>query len=722
MPQERVRHRRNAKSGLVESLNETETQHHDLDSAKAKRIISHPLARAHPRCFGWIILVTVIALLLWSSTILLIQETLQKGNHPLHMPTKGYDSSPFSIYIKPQNASVPTKLQHNITRQLQCDKPYLTLPLMLDNNDQDPTLPWIHDYFVDSQSKTVRFVAQNKRRCFTGKNRASVMKFWEPQMALFQPVAVSKQAENNYILTDPEQADFPETRFVCRFHVNTKDNNNQQRAEITFSQYSFNYEYINWRKRGELPMFEKDGPDVKIFDYSTLLFQCPIPKSMQDLQNQKVSLQLDLIPIVTPARYNEGVLLTEDHVGPNDFRKLRRFRQTPTAIPPLDTMARLENLPICPSSASSVSSIDERRISKQHTLVACTWAAAHYARRGGRSTVKDAPLRLKEWLAFHQLAGYDHIYVFDNTHQQHHSDNDFPLKEVTDQFSKNFVTWIEWPANVCNNNFVGGRWPGERSSQFAAEATCRERFGPQTEFMSFMDTDEYMLPIQNKTWPQILAQRKEPVLAIRESRAKPRQTMMDITTDSQICTHLDKEETYDSDQVKSKCFVSRRNETFLATYNCDSVKPPRPFHYFTNMKQIYRTDFVLSHFVHYAVVTRDIAETYKEKNAASKHFARKPAQREKGIAYLDERNEATMMHTRSILPFETSNFERACVHGSKEDCKVGFECPSTTKFDDKLVGKNAFLDDNGNYCNCWRNSHVDKWIPLLDSALQMLHS
>lgn len=114
--------------------------------------------------------------------------------------------------------------------------------------------------------------------------------------------------------------------------------------------------------------------------------------------------------------------------------------------------------------------------------------------------------------------------------------------------------------------------------------------------------------------------------------------------------------------------------------------------------------------------------TYKEKNAASKHFARKPAQREKGIAYLDERNEATMMHTRSILPFETSNFERACVHGSKEDCKVGFECPSTTKFDDKLVGKNAFLDDNGNYCNCWRNSHVDKWIPLLDSALQMLHS
>lgn len=35
--------------------------------------------------------------------------------------------------------------------------------------------------------------------------------------------------------------------------------------------------------------------------------------------------------------------------------------------------------------------------------------------------------------------------------------------------------------------------PGERSSQYAAESSCRERYGSLTEWLSFIDTDEYMV-------------------------------------------------------------------------------------------------------------------------------------------------------------------------------------------------------------------------------------
>ena len=35
--------------------------------------------------------------------------------------------------------------------------------------------------------------------------------------------------------------------------------------------------------------------------------------------------------------------------------------------------------------------------------------------------------------------------------------------------------------------------PGERSSQYAAESSCRERYGDLTEWLTFIDTDEYMV-------------------------------------------------------------------------------------------------------------------------------------------------------------------------------------------------------------------------------------
>lgn len=79
-----------------------------------------------------------------------------------------------------------------------------------------------------------------------------------------------------------------------------------------------------------------------------------------------------------------------------------------------------------------------------------------------------------------------------------------------------------------------------------------------------------------------------------------------------------------------------------------------------------------------------------------------------------------MLHARSVLPYETVNWRTACVSESKENCKVGFACSDSTEYVDKLADKKLFVDEQGGYCNCWRNHHIEKWLPKLEAALQKL--
>ena len=50
------------------------------------------------------------------------------------------------------------------------------------------------------------------------------------------------------------------------------------------------------------------------------------------------------------------------------------------------------------------------------------------------------------------------------------------------------------PSRVCNNNIPAHENTGERSSQYAAENSCRARYGPYTEWMASFDTGEYGIP------------------------------------------------------------------------------------------------------------------------------------------------------------------------------------------------------------------------------------
>lgn len=147
--------------------------------------------------------------------------------------------------------------------------------------------------------------------------------------------------------------------------------------------------------------------------------------------------------------------------------------------------------------------------------------------------------------------------------------------------------------------------------------------------MSSIDIDEYLVPLNNDTsWASILDDKKHgsPVLGMRSSRALPRIDLMDeVSSNAQIC-HDPNNKLLNA----SSCLVPRMKEMFLHIYNCESVRSPRPYRYFTNMKQIYQPSFVLSHFVHYSVVTKGIATYYKDQNDKTS-FTRKPGRREKYV-------------------------------------------------------------------------------------------
>jgi hypothetical protein len=438
---------------------------------------------------------------------------------------------------------------------------------------EDPFLPWIHDYFPTTNGSYIQFVAQNKRKCNTGLGHEATMKYWEPQVSFYQPVPVdmlllegkptlSSSTLPKYRLgTSPDNATFPETRFICHFH------NRQGIEATTLSDFAFNYEHVTWRK-SQATMWAAKGKDSAQYWQSQLLFRCPVPTIFQedirlgrhgirDNRDQWISqLWMDLVPIRTPPRLRE-FLFTERHVGSQHLKGIQLFDTEKAwgihhVLPAVSDSGRWANLPIClpprvgnRNNLQSKSTRHENGIApepattstkpvmsqKTFRLVACTWTAASYTRKGETLTLTDGEKRLREWIVFHLMVGFDHLYVYDNTQL-----DPSPLLAVTVEFQDR-VTYHPWPYKICNNNYPIDANPGEWSSQHAAESSCRERYGPSTEWMAFIDTDEYLVPIarpniSNHTphWHAVLDTidiNTSRVLKMKSSRGKPRHNLME---------------------------------------------------------------------------------------------------------------------------------------------------------------------------------------------------
>jgi hypothetical protein len=630
--------------------------------------------------------------------------------------------------------------------------------------DADPFLPWIHDSFVSMDGSHVDFVAHNKRRCRTDPSQfMQEMQHLEPQVALMQSVPVRRISEKEvqamaprpllwsssqttattaagvprYRLASLEDADPDglETRFICRFHRLALDSQTNQLEMIilgeTLSIYPYNYEHANYRQIHPKPKpilsrpinaSDVHGAHNERFWNSVLHFRCPVPAEFQDIfrsggsvVNDVPSIYLDLVPIRTRPRTTvQGYFPQARDISTFDPTKEWGDAHV---LPTVEASGRWANVPICPPPAAATS--EGRKESKAiktnadkatteetqaeetqapHKLIGCIWSSASFQTRGNSNIDDSNSDRLLEWLTYHLfVAIFDHIYVYDNSKALSDSTT---LKPVADLFPSDRVTLIDWPHRVCNNNKPANKNTGERSSQYAAETSCRLRYGPKADWMAFFDTDEYFIPQPKwsdlKHWLEEGVEKSKNadntfILSFFQARAKPIAERMIPHFGGQCGESLD----------DAKCLAKRPELTFLETYDCETVPLPKPSYGWRAKKQIYRPWYVLNHYVHYPTVTKRLVDFPNEKSPMFE--AKAPYERR-----VDEVHEAFMLHTKTTDPQSTSGWKNKCKPNDLERCPVGIVSP---------LG--ALADSSGSY-NCYQHERVAELLPKLNAAMTPL--
>ena len=104
------------------------------------------------------------------------------------------------------------------------------------------------------------------------------------------------------------------------------------------------------------------------------------------------------------------------------------------------------------------------------------------------------------------------------------------------------------------------------------------------------------------------------------------------------------------------------------------------------MKQMYRPDYVLSHFVHYATVTEFTARYFDPHDNPTTYMGPNNLNFDPSKEiFVDELNEGTLIHARSVMPKETMFRNEICqLNYSRMSCLLGYECPDSVEWKDDL--------------------------------------
>lgn len=111
-------------------------------------------------------------------------------------------------------------------------------------------------------------------------------------------------------------------------------------------------------------------------------------------------------------------------------------------------------------------------MAKQYNVAACL-------------LIKDEGRYLAEWLAWHVGQGVEHFYIYDNG-------SAVPVAESVPAEYASMVTVVDFP-------------PPRMNTQWDAYADCLARFGGETEWMAFLDTDEFLRVVDGSTIQAFLA-------------------------------------------------------------------------------------------------------------------------------------------------------------------------------------------------------------------------
>ena len=573
---------------------------------------------------------------------------------------------------------------------------------------------------------------------------------------------------------DEASSDGQYTRFICRFHSITVDGADSEPISTiigeTLSTYPMNYELANYRKA--MPsygsMLSPKGKDNAQFWLSNFRFDCPVPDvpGLAEtiaagggiLSDGTPLIHVDIVPIRTSPRFGvQEVYFKEELAGKqNEYGRSvgdkwqwdRVMGTTPgkygfdpktrwgekNVVPRVEASGRYTNIPICrppPPTLEEEVSVDgaqeekhkaevdvqtdgtldaptDPNRKKKHELIGCLWASKQYTTRGHESAISDTTERLIEWLEYNLMVGFDHIYVYDNT-GAHTDESD--LRETLSRFSPSEVTRIEWPYRVCNNNVPAHENTGERSSQHAAEASCRQRYGAHSEWVAAIDPDEYLVPMGKydnlKDVLRDAGSKGTEILGFKSTRAFPRAELMEPYYDDGDC----------GTKESPNCLQKSENTLNLELYNCDVSELPKPEWAQRAKKQIYRPQYVLSHYVHYSTITKGLVESCADMERRGQKCLHHWKERIPTERFSDERNEVVMIHSKTLVPRDSVDWRTRCkpdfVESHKKKCRVGFPVPN---YEASAFGKE---DENGMKYNCYSYQKVNEvWVPRLREAIK----
>lgn len=652
-----------------------------------------------------------------------------------------WDTKPLPIRTATAQASKLNEIQYS--RLNSCSKLPQQWPVDDSPVDVDSFLPWIHDVFPSADGTVIQIVAQNKRRCKNGSKEKDILHQQQPQASLFQHVSLKRlqpsstqKSEPRFRLASHEDADSDSvvTRFLCRFKPD---------MSVTASTFNFDYDWTAYRKKYKAS-FREDDAGIKAIHSTQLIFQCPVPKHLQEIVRKGSSVKddwatlfLDVIPVRTPPRF--GI---PNQYFPPQYKSFQSENSSEIfdsiaawgvnhVLPLIKDSGRWENIPICMPSLMTYEGQKESDLApvavndeplpppvKKHRLVSCIWASAGYSTRGNRFAINDGQRRLLEWITYNKIVGFDHFYVYDNSGA---FSDEISLKPVVDLFP-GYVTYIPWPSQICNNNPNNVDSAGERSSQYAAESSCRLRFGPHVDWIGQFDIDEYLVPMgEYKTVTSLLDKLDKEdtrIISFASWRAWPRRAHIEEPveiTDPDICWS------------NEPCFDLKipLDRSMLQAYNCDRQPPGKKNQLMPAEKQLYRADYVVQHFVHYTVATK-LSEKNQTEYSKEGFGWRSRAFPDPRQRFGNELTEGLMIHTKAVARQDTAGWKRMCHINNtflpirrQGLCRLGVPFPSDWSASRSI--SNATTE--GWAYNCYVNEKLENdFVPELNKQLKLTAS
>ncbi|WP_147124506.1 glycosyltransferase family 92 protein [Shimia ponticola] len=118
------------------------------------------------------------------------------------------------------------------------------------------------------------------------------------------------------------------------------------------------------------------------------------------------------------------------------------------------------------------------------------------ARRAGLAiafTTQNEARHIAEWARFHRLVGVEHFVVYDN------GSTDGTVDVLREAVGTERVTFMPW-----HQKFFDARRDAEFHNQVLCFAHAVRNFGGAFRWMAFTDVDEFLVPKQGKTVPEVL--------------------------------------------------------------------------------------------------------------------------------------------------------------------------------------------------------------------------